>query len=464
MRRFERHRVAAALTVVAALGAGFTATEAAPAIAATHAPAKSAPSAPSTRAAPPAPAPSPASAKPTPTPTPTPTPSRTPAPTPAPRPVGRALAVEILGGALLTLPAADHLRDSTRIRIRSAASGRVDLLAIAGTRTVHLADALQLKRATAGWSRTETVSVRELGAGTWTVRARRSADHAVRARAAAPLTVGSGEPVHVLVHPAHRTAYPYPDGVLDAIDTTVTVTDETGTALPFTGRLKLDTTSRDRTATLSRTGAARIAVTGLPLGAAHLVATVTAPAGATTRTTAVTLAPTGAGQAHVALSSDTVQPVVDGLLDAVTFTTSGAAVAGSPAAVAGTLIVAGDTAVARRWAVKDGTVRAFTWDGRIGGVIVPGTYTATLWLKGPEGQASTTTKTVLVTKDHLPYRMQDLFTVAAGNQQGLAVHDGTFYVGFDNGDGTARIEKYDSAGAPRGTLGPLAIGHAAELG
>jgi hypothetical protein len=96
-------------------------------------------------------------------------------------------------------------------------------------------------------------------------------------------------------------------------------------------------------------------------------------------------------------------------------------------------------------------------------VIVPGTYAATLSLRGPEGVAKVTTKPLLVTKTHLPYRVQDLFTVAAGDQQGLAVHAGTFYIGFDNGDGTARIDEYNPSGVRTGSLGPLAIGHAAEL-
>jgi hypothetical protein len=390
--------------------------------------------------------------------TPTASPSAT-----APKPVGTALTVTILGTAVLTLPAKDGLRDSTRIRIRSGASGTVDLLAVSGTRVVHLGDALALKRATTGWSRTVTAAVATLPAGSWSIRARRTTAHTVRAHAAAPLLVGTGTPVHVFVRPAVRKLYPYRDGVLDSVTTTVQVTDETGTALPFTGTLRIDAAAKHRTKTLSRSGTAELAVTGLPLGGAVLTANVTAPAGATKRTTAIRLAPTAAGTAKITRSSDTVQPVVDGLLDSVTMTTTGAAVATSPAPVSGALTLTLGTTVVKRWKVTDGAAHPYTWNGRTAGAIVPGTYTATLSLRGPEGVARTTAKRVYVKKDHLPYRVQDLFTVAAGNQQGLAVHAGIFYVGFANSDGTARIDRYTSKGARMGSFGPLKIGHVAEL-
>lgn len=409
----------------------------------------------------------PAQAAPTPSPTASATtaPRPTPAPsTAAPRPKGRALGVDLVGGAVLTLPKRDGLRDSTRVRIRSGASGAVDLIATRGTKSVHLADRVRLARSGAGYQRTVVVAVQDLPVGSWTVRARRSADTAVRAAAPGRLLVGSGKAVHVTIRPTARTLYPWKDGVLDRADLAVTGTDETGAAVPLAGSVRIDAAKLHRSRALARTGTASLAVTGLPLGPATVTATVTGPAGkAAVRTTGLTLAPTGAATPSLTRSSDTLQPVRDGFLDAATLTTGGLAVAGARAPVSGTLTIALGTTVVQRWIVPDGAAHTYTWDGRTGGAIVPGTYTATITLRGPEGPARSRARTILVTKDHLPYTVQDLFSVSGGNQQGLAVHDGLFYVGFDNGDGTSRIETYDTKGAKVGELGPIDIGHAAEL-
>src|SRR5207237_137334 len=56
------------------------------------------------------------------------------------------------------------------------------------------------------------------------------------------------------------------------------------------------------------------------------------------------------------------------------------------------------------------------------------------------------------------------FTVAAGNQQGLAVRNNMFYVGYDIGNDQSRIDVYDGSGQLMSSLGPLSIPHVAELG
>lgn len=405
----------------------------------------------------------PASAQPTPTTTPTtPTPTPSPTATFAPQPMGTALAVDLTGGAILTLPAKDGLRDTGTIRIRSGERGVVNLDAISGKKVVHLKTLVALRQTQVGWQRTVRISVATLSAGSWRIRAERSTDPKVRARSGM-LLVGTGAPVHVLARPAARTLYPYRDGVLDDALVTVTATDETGADVPVTGSVRIDAAKRHVTRKIGLTQVVRLPVTALPLGPATLTTTVRGPAGGGVRKSTLTLAPTGVGTLRVARSSDTVQPVVDGLLDSVVLTTSGAASAGSPATVSGTLTVTRGATVAAQFFVPDGGQHAFTWDGRVNGALVAGTYTVTLSLKGPQGVIRTTTKTVLVSAGHLPYRVQDLFTVAAGNQQGLAVRNGYFYVGFDVGNDQARIDVYDGGGHLISSLGPLPIGHVAEL-
>ena len=195
-----------------------------------------------------------------------------------------------------------------------------------------------------------------------------------------------------------------------------------------------------------------------------LTTTVTGPAGKkAVRRTPLSLAPTAVGKQTLTRSSDTLQPVQDGFLDSLTLTTSGVASGGSPAKVSGTLTITSGKTVAASWAVPDGAVRTFAWNGRVGTVIVPGIYTATLSLHGPEGAVKTTKKLITVTKDHLPYRVQQKFDVGAGNQQGLAVHDNVFYVGYDTGNDTARIDAYRGDGGLIASLNNVPLGHIAEL-
>ena len=393
-----------------------------------------------------------------------PTPTTT---APTPHPIGEALAFALPKGTVLTLPAADGLRDSTVVAVVSGRPGLVDVVAVRGRTTVKLATHAALRSTSTGWTRRVTVKVAGLTAGTWRLRAQRSSAPSVRTTSGT-FAVGSGAAVHVAVRPAVRTLYPFKDGTLDSAAVTIVATDETGAQVPAHGSVRIDAGRRHITRTLSTAGTATLPVTSLPLGHAIVKATVTGASGAkAVRTTGLTLAPTGVGTSRIARSSDTVQPVVDGLLDSVVLTTTGAASAGSTAKVSGTLTVsrtvAKVTTVAAAFPVPDGGKHAFTWDGRVRGVVVPGTYTVTLALKGPQGLARTTTRTLLVTKAHLPYAVRDMFTVAAGNQQGLAVRNGFFYVGYDIGNGQSRIDTYSSAGALVGSLGPLSIQHVAEL-
>ena len=381
----------------------------------------------------------------------------------APRPVGSALAFDLPAGTALTLPAKDGLRDRAVVHVRSAKPGFVDVDAVRGRKTIRLATHLALQTAPSGWSRAVTVQVAGLTAGTWRLRTQRSSAHAVQARSR-PFAVGTGAPVHVFVRPAVRTLYPLKDGLLDSATVTVVVTDETGGVLPVHGAVRIDGGSKHVTRTLTKAGTATLPITALPLGAATVTATVTGPAGAkAVRTTGLMLAPTGVGSLRIARSSDTVQPVVDGLLDSVVLTTTGATSAGSTGKVSGTLTVSKGATVAATFRVRDGKRHAFTWDGRVKGVALPGSYTVSLSLKGPQGPARTRTTTLVVTKAHLPYAVRDLFSVAAGNQQGLAVRKGFFYVGYDIGNAHSEIQRYDGTGLHSGTLGPLPIEHVAEL-
>jgi DNA-binding beta-propeller fold protein YncE len=71
-----------------------------------------------------------------------------------------------------------------------------------------------------------------------------------------------------------------------------------------------------------------------------------------------------------------------------------------------------------------------------------------------------------VSSEHLPYRVRTLFALApfTGNQQGLAEHAGTVYVAADLGaDGTRIDLRSRASGALIRSIGPLRLGHAAEI-
>ena len=459
MRGFSLRRAAAGL-LPAAVVAGLLVVAPVAGAVASPAPTPAAPTPHASASATPAPSASRASAAPASTPAPTPSataPTASPAPT---APAGRTLALDAVDLPVLTLPAGDGLRDSMRLRIRAGVQGDLDVVARQGRRTVRLVTAAPLLPAGAGWQRTVHVRTADLGLGRWQLIARRTDTPGVRASTS--LRVGSGLPVSVSVLPKTRTLQPYRDGVLDALDLTVIAADETGVALPVSGTVRIDVGTQHRTRAL-QAGAVHMSVIGLPVGAAVVTAAIRTAGGTTERTTPMLLTATAVSALRLTTSADTVQPVADGLLDTVTLTTSGTLASDSPAPMSGSLTVAGLAGTVKRWTVPSGAPATFSWDGRVHGVIAPGVYTVTLTLRGPEGGPRSRAMNITVSKDHLPYRVRDLFGVADGDQQGLAVHDGLFYVATDVGAGSARIDVYDAKGVRTRSIGPLAIGHGAAL-
>lgn len=61
------------------------------------------------------------------------------------------------------------------------------------------------------------------------------------------------------------------------------------------------------------------------------------------------------------------------------------------------------------------------------------------------------------------YTLSKQFVPARGNQQGLGFQGGTFYLGYDSGNGNGRIRSYSATGSLLADTGLIRIGHAAEL-
>lgn len=374
------------------------------------------------------------------------------------------LSVALPDSPVLTLPTGDGFRDSLPAIVVARSAGRIDLLAVASDTSVVVARRVRLLRSGSTYSARIRVPVRPLRRGTWTIRVRRSDAHAVGATAPTPLRVGSGAVTSVVVVPGTRTLYPYRDGYRDALTASVRALDETGTVLPAVGDLRLSSGGRSTIAEV-RGPATRLSSAGLAPGRATLRASMTGPSGIARRSgpIRITLKPTGITAVALVTSAAVVEPVVDDRADTVAITVSGTTTIGKPVTIAGSITITGSGGTAKRWTFASPGRRTVVWDGRVAGRIVPGTYTVAVSMRGPEGTARTRSTTIAVSADHLPYRMRTLFSLPSGNQQGLAVHGGTYYIATDLGNGTARIGEYDEHGVAIGSIGPLPIGHAAEL-
>lgn len=414
------------------------------------------------------------SASPTATPDPMPTadpttdPTADPTPTPIPTAAPAALAVSLPQGVVLTLPGDDGFRDATTATVTAPTTAPVSVTAVgAGGVVVPIADTTTLTAGPDGATGAVGIPVSLLAPGTWSIQV---AQGASTATAANPLLVGSGAIRSIAVTTDHPRYFPKTPEPGSRVVVTVRAADETGTALPLSGTATVEDGQIRRSSSLPRSvpASASLSVAGMTGRAAAVVVSASGPAGdARTVSRTVALSPSTITRAVLAGSWPTVQPVIDDQLDSVTFTARGFSNSGHRLPVAGTVRVVRNGTVVRTWPVTTSMPTAVTWDGRVHGRIVAGSYDVTLTERGPDGDAATARTTVTVSTAHLPYRIRPIARLRSGNQQGLAIGriDGAtrLFTGVDIGGGAARIDEYDLSGHLLRSSGPLPLGHAAEL-
>lgn len=298
--------------------------------------------------------------------------------------------------AVLSLPAADGVRDTTQVTIGSdiETTGIPRIYSPEGGLVAELAplvlDAANLRA-------TLAVNVSAMKRpGLYRLEVTPTTGAAI----SADLLVGSGSPVDVGLSLSPRSIWSWSKAKVNTSTATVAAVDETGLRIPFAGAITAVRGKQSATFKVaSKTGSpAKAVISGAKLGAGTVKVTFTANAMGKSRSTSTTLtvkdvAVTGAA---VSASTRTIYPAKDGYLDATKIsmtskTTTGGAVTGQGTV---TIVRAGKTV--RTWKLASTKTWNATWDGKVGGKIVPGTYTVKVFLRGPQGAAKSASTTVAV--------------------------------------------------------------------
>lgn len=321
---------------------------------------------------------------------------------------GDATVLGVVVSKVLTLPEADGFNDSAVVTLTSDAAITADpqILNSAAAPVGPDFQPVELTDPDGDGTFLGTLPLSGLGlpAGDYTVSATEVLAQTLTG--SAQLRIGSGAAVNVAVS-SPTTFYPRKDGYLDTLKATVTVRDETSTAVPFAGSVILTSGAVTRKAAVtSASGApasASVSVTGIAAGKGSLTAKVHGPSGAdvTSAARGITLALTQVNRVTLSKSATTIYPAKDGHLDTGVFKFTAAY--GGPAnmPVTGSVTIKFNGKKVKSWPLTSTASRSFTWDGLNGGEIVPGKYIVRAGARGPEGTTKSTELSIVVSKKRL---------------------------------------------------------------
>ena len=304
---------------------------------------------------------------------------------------------------VLTLPDADGVRDTTTVTLASDVPTVVGLAVYNGDAWV--ADLPDVTLTPEALTSDVTVPVTGLPAGALTL----VASPELGGSQSTTLTVGSGEPSTVTTTLSASKIYTWSKATPRSTTATVTAVDETALAVPFTGTVTATVGGKTyKVAVTSATGApakAGFAVTKLAAGTGTVKATVRAhkTGSSTYSSPAVTLKVLKTAVTAVKLSANytTVYPKVDSYRDTVKITLTPTTTTGTSFASTGTVKITRNGKTIKTWKLTSSKTQSFSWNGKVGTKIVPGTYTVTASLKGPEGATKTTKTTIKVSSGKL---------------------------------------------------------------
>lgn len=310
---------------------------------------------------------------------------------------------------VVTLPAADGIRDTTTVTVTSQVPTTV--------RADFYRDGLFISRFVESASvsddpLTSVITVPLAGmptpaAGAYEIRVTDNADETVTT--STTVIVGSGTAKSVTLSSTTPTQlYPYPDGQRDSVSTRILVADETGLAIAAAGTMKIVTATKSTSAPVS-VGAvatpASLSTVGLPHGAATLQVAMRGTGGGSALAAAgvaLNLKPTAITAVALSVGSTQVYPSKDGYQDTVGFkaTVSATGVL-VPVPVTGTIEVLYGATVVAKWTLSSLGARSVSWNGLNGGRVVQGTYTIKASARGPEGPTVVRSTSVYVSAKKL---------------------------------------------------------------
>lgn len=233
--------------------------------------------------------------------------------------------------------------------------------------------------------------------------------------------IGSGQPQFANISLSREVIYTYKKATARSSVATVSARDETGERVPFIGSVVAKVGSKSVTSKVSSTAGAdakvTIAASSLPLGAGTVTFAATGQGLTSKGSAKLVVRSVAVSATKVSASQRTLYPARDGYLDSTKITVSTSATTGSTIAATGTVKIVRGNKTVRTWRLSSTKHWSTTWDGKIGGKIVPGKYSVAVAVKGPQGAAKTAKTIVtvksgkLVTKtSKTTYRASSVFT------------------------------------------------------
>ncbi|BDV30415.1 hypothetical protein [Microbacterium terricola] len=306
--------------------------------------------------------------------------------------------VQITEPGVLTLPDGDGVRDSAAVTVSSDVPTTASLSIVSGDGLSTLATLAPVELTAENLAETVYVPVTGLVAGTLSLVATPSVGEPV----IVPLTVGSGQPESVTLTLSRTVLYSWSKSTGNTATASVSAVDETELAIPFAGSVVTTAGAVTKSAPVASTAGATakttISATGLPAGTASVVAKIGAASSSATTITVRQVAITGT---KLATSTTTIYPVRDGYRDSVKIAVSSTATNGSTIPATGTVKVTRSGKTVKTYKLTSSKRWTATWDGKVSGKVVPGTYKVSVSIKGPEGATKTASKTVTVKKGNL---------------------------------------------------------------
>lgn len=298
---------------------------------------------------------------------------------------------------LLTLPAGDNIRDSVNVNVQA------DSPAVANVRVEdldgnELADLGSIEFTNTQLMATVPVQVQGLQAGTLQLVVESADGISVNS---VTLVVGSGKPTTVSLSLSRATIETWKPSSIKSTTATVSAKDETGQTVPFSGKVVAKvggkSVTRNLISTTGKSATTSIAGSDLGVGKGSVVTTAKG-SGVTNSSKSVTLQVRDVSVKTVKMSRSaaTVYPVKDGYVDSVKLSVSASTSTGKAVKSNGSVKVTRAGKTVKSWKLKSSKSWSASWNGKVGGKILPGTYKVVVSLKGPQGVAKTSSVKVKV--------------------------------------------------------------------